>query len=68
MTDEPRIYMRHYRSLGYCAQGIRQWYARHGFDYGDFLKNGSPISVIEQTGDGLATKACAIARKEAEGG
>lgn len=45
MTD-PIVRMEHMRALNYCARGVRAFYARHQLDYVDFLKNGTPCSVL----------------------
>lgn len=50
----------------FCTRGMRQWINDHGFDLTDFVKNGIAIESWEATGDALALKVSAIARKEAE--
>lgn len=39
---------------GYCARGARIWFAQHGLDWGAFVRDGLPASVLEATGDALA--------------
>lgn len=62
------IYMRHVRAASYCSRGMREWFALHGFDVSDFLKNGIAVEKFEATGDAMALRVADIARKEAENG
>jgi len=39
---------------GYCMAGCRQWAARHGFDWADFVRDGIPAETLIATGDALA--------------
>lgn len=63
------VTMRHLRTVpgfsprpGFCARGGREFFRRHGLDWGDFLRNGIPASRLEATGDGLALALAAHAR------
>lgn len=40
---------------GFCAKGIRRWFAARGLDYSDFLKNGIDEEHLLATGDPMAT-------------
>jgi hypothetical protein len=63
-----RIYVRHMRSLGYCARAGKDWFAQNDHDWKDFLKNGLPIETAERIGDHPGLTVAAAARKEAEDG
>jgi hypothetical protein len=52
--------------IGYCGPGARRWFAQYGFDWGDFVKNGLPASVLAATGDALALKVVAHAEQQRE--
>jgi hypothetical protein len=39
---------------GYCCRGGRAWFARHGLDWGDFVRHGIDEQALLATGDGLA--------------
>lgn len=56
-----KITMQHLRSVkgftakpGFCAHGVRAWFARHNMDYTDFLKNGVDEEVLLATNDPMA--------------
>ncbi len=59
------VTMRHIRAVALCAGGTREWFSRQGFDWADFITNGIPIEEMEATGDPLALRVTAFARKEA---
>ena len=61
MTD-PIVTVAHCRTLGYCARGMRAFFARHSLDWDEFRHNGSPASKIEATGDAMAIAAASLAR------
>lgn len=48
-----------------CSRGARAWFAQHGFDYNDFLKNGMAVEKMEGTGDHFALMVSRSARAEA---
>ena len=48
---------------GFCRGGARAWFAAHGLDWGDFVRNGIAAEAIEATGDGLALTLVAWARQ-----
>jgi len=66
--DEPIVTLAHCRTLGYCAHGMRTFFARHGLDWAGFREHGAAASVIEATGDSMAIAAAQLARDEAEQG
>lgn len=69
MTSEPvMVTMRHVRAAGLCSRGTRAWFARHGFSWPVFLDIGYPDDVLAATGDPLAMRAVAVARREANDG
>lgn len=68
MTENITVFMRHIRSANLCAGGTREWFVRHGFDWADFIANGMPIERLEATGDPLAMRVTAQARKEFDNG
>lgn len=46
------VRMKHCRSLGYCARGVRSLFARYELDYADFLTNGiSANNLLKATND-----------------
>lgn len=50
--------------IGYCFEGARLWFARHGLDWRDFVQNGLPASFLESTDDALALRLVAHARAQ----
>lgn len=54
--------MRHIRPL--CAKGVRAWYVAHNLDYRQLILEGTPVEVLEATGDMFALEACRKARAE----
>jgi hypothetical protein len=59
-----RVYMRHIRASKLCASGARDWWARQGFDWSDFLTNGIAVETLLETGDPDAMRVVEIARNE----
>jgi hypothetical protein len=55
---------RHLRELGYCNRGARAFFARHGLDWGAFLRRGLPAQTLEATGDAMALKVVTHAQQE----
>lgn len=56
----------HLRKAGMCTRTPRQWFAKHGLSWNDFVTHGIPESELLATGDSLAHPVIAIARAEAE--
>ena len=51
------------RAARICFGGARPWFRRHGLDWQDFVANGMPAETLEATGDALALRVVAEARK-----
>lgn len=66
--DEPVVRVDHARGLGYCARGMRLFFATHGLDWDTFLQKGYPASTIEATGDAMAQAVADVARREHQQG
>lgn len=63
--DTVRVYTRHVRGCGFCLiPGARDWFAVHGLDWRDFVRNGIPASTILATGDPMAVQAVRAAERE----
>lgn len=60
--------MAHVRAARLCARGARALARRYGLDWSAFLRHGIPASELEATGDALAQRVAALARKEAARG
>lgn len=60
------VRVKHVRAAMFCTRGMRDWLVLHGFDVTDFVKNGMPVEQMEATGDAMALRVAAVARKEAE--
>jgi len=58
---------RHCRELGYCNRGLRQWFAREGLDWSDFLKHGIAADTLRARNNAMAARAIAQAEGEAHG-
>lgn len=59
-----RVTMAHIRQLKLCARGARAWAERHGFDWGELLRDGWDADALEATGDHFAIQAAKVAREE----
>lgn len=68
MISEPHLYIRHIRAAKLCMSGARQWFARQGWSWTDFLREGRPVADFEQTGCPLAARAVVFARAEYDNG
>lgn len=49
----------------FCTRGARTWFEKNGWDFRDFLKNGVPISKVDELNDGLGNMVAAHARSKA---
>jgi hypothetical protein len=58
---------RHTRELGYCNRGLRQWFAREGLDWADFLKNGIDAEVLRGRDNAMAERAIKHAQGVSDG-
>jgi hypothetical protein len=59
---------RHLRELGYCNRGSREWFARKGLDWADFLEHGIEADKLMATQDAMAAKVCEHAERAGNGG
>ena len=59
-----RITMRDIRAAKMCSRGARQFFDRHGLDWGDFVRNGVLIEVIEKIDDAMAQQVVGVAREQ----
>jgi hypothetical protein len=67
--DEPVVTMVHVRACGFCAKGVRAFFAQHpDLDLHVFCRDGLPAGTLEASGDALAIEAAALARREADDG
>ena len=68
--EQVKVTMRHMRRLNYCSSGVRRFFAEHGLDYGQFLREGIPAEELMKTGDAMAIRVAEVAngqQKEADG-
>jgi hypothetical protein len=61
------VRLSHARQLGYCAQGMRDFAARHGLDWQRFITEGLPGEQFLATGDAMALEVVKVAQQQ-EGG
>lgn len=47
---------RHMRELGYCNRGAREFFARHGLSWAEFLQQGIEADKLRATGDAMAAR------------
>jgi hypothetical protein len=62
-----KVTMADVHAARFCSSGARVWLAHQGIDVLDFIRNGVPVERFEETGDALALKVAAIARKRQGG-
>jgi hypothetical protein len=58
---------RHMRELGYCNRGARDWFARQGLSWPDFVEHGIDAEQLRATGDAMAERAIERAEEENNG-
>ena len=63
MTDTVIVRPQDLRAARICFGGARPWFRRHGLDWSGFVANGVPAERLEATGDALALRVVADARK-----
>lgn len=61
--NSDRITIKDVRSCNMCSKGARLFFEQHNLDWIDFLKNGVPISVIEETNDEMAMEIVEYVRR-----
>lgn len=57
MNEDFVITARELQANGFCAHGVKLWFAQYGLDFKDYVKNGIPASVLLATGDALGERA-----------
>lgn len=57
-----KVTMADVRASGMCAKGARRFFARHGWDWSDFLANGMEEEQALSTGDAMAERVVEAAR------
>lgn len=62
MTDEVRFYIRDIRAAKLCSRGARGWFKTHELDWDLFLKEGLPVTILEEMNDAHAHKVAEVAR------
>lgn len=62
--DAVIVTIRHVRAAKMCGPGARVWFARHGLDYGRFLREGLPADQLLATGCALAKRVVEVAREQ----
>lgn len=62
MTEQTTIVrMVHVRQAKMCSSGAREFFARHGLNWQDFLKNGIDAEMLRATGDAMALQVVKVA-------
>lgn len=62
MTETTTIVrMVHVRQAKMCSSGAREFFARHGLNWQDFLKNGINAETLRATGDAMALRVVKVA-------
>jgi hypothetical protein len=62
MTEQTTIVrMVHIRQAKMCSSGAREFFARHGLNWQDFLKNGIDAEKLRATGDAMAIQVAKVA-------
>jgi len=56
------------RELGYCNRGAREWFARQGLSWADFLAGGIEADKLRATGDAMAERVAEHAEKDQQHG
>lgn len=65
--DDPIITITDVRRV-YCVAGAKDWFESHGFDFRDFIRNGTPASTMLGKGDDGVIQRIIDAKWEAENG
>jgi hypothetical protein len=66
VTSHVRVHVRHVREAKICVKGSRAFFDKHELDWRGFLKDGIPVSRLEEIGDPIALRAAAVAMAEEE--
>ena len=54
----------HVRKARLCNRGAREWFARYGLDWQEFLDHGIDAEKLTATGDPYALRVVEVARDE----
>jgi hypothetical protein len=57
----------HLREIGYCNRGSREWFARHGLSWSDFVHYGIEGDKLLATDDAMAQKLVEHAERQTHG-
>lgn len=57
----------HMRELGYCNRGAREWFARHGLSWSEFVAQGVDAEKLRATGDAMALRVVEHAERASDG-
>ncbi len=75
LTSDITVTITHMRTVpawrgrvGYCTKMGRVFFARHGLDWANFVREGIAASALEATGDALARRVVEHARLEVANG
>lgn len=60
--------MTHVRAAKMCSRGSRDFFARYGLDWQEFLQDGVDHEVLIATGDPMALQVVELALKQEEDG
>lgn len=66
MSEDLIVCVQDLRASRICFQGARPWFRRHGLDWQAFLANGISADQLAATGDALALRVIAQARKRVD--
>jgi hypothetical protein len=66
-TTQARATLEHARRLGYCARGMRRWFAGREYGWQAFVTDGVPVSWLRATGDAMAEAVADEAEREETG-
>lgn len=59
-----RVYLRHIRAAGMCANGTKTFFEKNGLDWRDFIHNGIEAEKLAATGDAMALQVVKVAQNE----
>ena len=62
MKDGPFFFMEDIRAAKMCSKGTRAFFKRHGLDWDTFLKEGLPVTKLEEIDDAMGHKVAGVAR------
>ncbi len=66
MNEDLIITVQDLRASRICLQGARLWFRRHGLNWQTFLADGISADQLAATGDALAFRVIAQARKRVD--